>query len=98
MKIDVRIYPTDSESIVRLLHQLIGKVNIVSAELDRLTSEVAETNTVIDSAILLIQGIKAQLDAAIAANDPALLTALSDSLDSQQQALAAAIAANTPGS
>lgn len=66
----------------------------MSAELDQLTTEVAETRTVIDSAITLIAGIKAQLDAA--GTDPAALAALSASLDAGQQALADAIAANTP--
>ena len=43
----------------------------MSAQLDTLTTEVAETATVIDSAIVLIKGIKAKLDAA--GTDPAKL-------------------------
>lgn len=65
-------------------------------ELDKLTTEVSETATVIDSAIVLIKGIKAKLDAAIASGDPAALTALSNSLDSKQTELATAISENTP--
>ena len=62
----------------------------MSIELDRLTNEVAETAGVVDSAIVLIAGLR---DAIIAAGtDPAALTALADSLDSQQAALAAAVA------
>lgn len=66
----------------------------MSAQLDTLVTEVSETNTVIDSAITLLQGLKAALDAA--GTDPAKLAELSASLDAKQQELAAAIAANTP--
>ena len=79
-----------------LLKTLLAKVNAMTAELDRLTTEVSETRTVIDSAIVLIQGLKTRLDEAIASGDPAALTALSDALDADQQALADAVAANTP--
>ena len=68
----------------------------MNAELDRLTTEVAETRTVVESAIVLISGLRQRLDDAIASGDPAALTALSEDLDSQQAALAAAVAANTP--
>lgn len=66
----------------------------MSAELDRLTNEVSETRGALQSAIVLIQGFKAALDAAIAAGNPAALEALSDSLDEGQAELAAAVAAN----
>jgi len=68
----------------------------MAGELDALRTEVAETRTVIDSAIALITGLKTKLDEAIAAGDPAALTALSAELDAKQAELAAAIAANTP--
>ena len=64
-------------------------------ELADLTTKVSDTKTVIDSAIVLIQGIKAALDAAGA--NPVALKALSDSLAASDAALAAAIVANTPG-
>lgn len=66
----------------------------MSAQLDALTAEVSQTTTVIDSAIALIQGLKAALDAA--GTDPAKLQALSDSLDAKQKQLAQAVADNTP--
>lgn len=66
----------------------------MSAELDALTAEVAQTNTVIDSAIALIQGLKGALDAA--GTDPVKLQALSDSLDAKQKQLAQAVVDNTP--
>lgn len=62
--------------------------------LETLAAEVAETTTVQQSAIVLLQGLKAKLDAA--GTDPVKLKALSDSLDSSNKALADAITANTP--
>lgn len=66
----------------------------MSAELDALTLEVADTNTIMQSAIVLIQGLAAQLQAI--ANDPAAILQLAADLDAQSDALAAAVAANTP--
>ena len=63
-------------------------------ELETLTTEVGETKTVMASAVTLLQGLKAKLDAA--GTDPAKLKALSDDLDSNTNALAEAITANTP--
>ena len=68
----------------------------MSAELDALKAAVARDTDVENSAITLLQGLKAALDAAIAANDPAALTALSASLGANSDALAAAVVANTP--
>jgi hypothetical protein len=84
----------DRDFIRESLTMLLKGQSTMSLELDNLTREVSETNDVIQSAIVLIQGLKAALDAA--GTDPVALAALSASLDSQQQALAAAIAANTP--
>lgn len=68
----------------------------MSAEMDALKTQVAANTTVIESALTLIQGFKAQLDAAIAANDPAALKALSDELATEDKKLSDAVAANTP--
>lgn len=68
----------------------------MATALETLQQEVQETKTIVDSAITLIVGLKAALDAAIASGDPAALTALSAELDAKQQELAAAISANTP--
>jgi len=64
------------------------------AALDDLTAQVAANTTVIDSAIVLLEGLKAALDAA--GTDPVKLKALSDSLAAEDSKLAAAVAANTP--
>jgi predicted RNA-binding Zn ribbon-like protein len=86
----------NAAGIMQGINSIISKLNQMAQELDTLKTEVAETNTVIDSAIILIKGIKAKLDAAIASGDPAALTSLSDSLNSKQSELAAAITENTP--
>lgn len=65
----------------------------MSAELDRLTTDVANLRTVEDSAITLLQGLAAQIRDN--ANDPAALTALADSLEADTADLSAAITANT---
>lgn len=64
----------------------------MSAELDRLTTEVTETSGAVDSALALIAGLADQIRAL--STDPAALTALADSLDAQQAKIAAAVAAN----
>jgi hypothetical protein len=61
-----------------------------------LQAQVAANTTVTDSAVTLIQGLKASLDAAIASGDPAALTALSAQLGTETQKLADAVSANTP--
>jgi peptidoglycan hydrolase CwlO-like protein len=66
----------------------------MSAELDTLTTEVAENNAVIDSAVTLISGLAQQI--ASLKNDPVALQALADSLNTKSNELAAAVAANTP--
>lgn len=77
-------------------HLIIEKLNAMGAELDALKQQVADSITVEESAITLIEGLKTQLDAAIAAGDPAALQALSDSLGAEKDKLAAAVTANTP--
>lgn len=79
------------DPLVASIHR---KVILMSAELDALTANVTRINTVADSAITLLQNIKARLDAA--GTDPAALQALSDSLGSESDKLAQAVVANTP--
>ena len=66
----------------------------MSAELDRLTTEVEETKTAVDSVLALVTGLADQIRAL--KDDPVRLEALADELDAKQQAIAAAVAANTP--
>lgn len=80
---------------------LLKKLEIMSDQLNRLEQEVAQNGTVIGSAIALIRGfgaeitaIKEQLAAEGVTN--AKLNELADTLDTNEQALAAAVAENTP--
>jgi chromosome segregation ATPase len=66
------------------------------AAIDDLRTRVQEHRDVSASAMELLQGLKAQLDAAIASGDMAQVQALSDQLATQNQQLADAVAANTP--
>ena len=66
----------------------------IMAALDDLRAAVTAEDTVIDSAITLIQGIPALI--AAAGVDPAKLAALQTDITNKSQALAAAVAANTP--
>lgn len=59
-----------------------------------LQAAVAAEDTVIDSAVTLIQGIPDLI--AAAGTDPAALAALSADINTKAQALGAAVAANTP--
>lgn len=83
-------------AIAASMKLVLERLNDMANELDDLKAAVAANTTVIGSAIELLQGLKAKLDAAIASGDPAALTALSAELGAQDQALASAIAANTP--
>ena len=64
------------------------------AHLDRITAEVAEMNDAASSAGALLDEIAAKLREF--ADDPALINALADELDATGNALAAAVARNTP--
>ena len=66
----------------------------VMAAIDDLQAAVAAEDTVIDSAITLIQGIPALI--AAAGTDPAKLAALQTDITTKSKALADAVAANTP--
>ena len=64
------------------------------AAIDDLQAAVAQEDTVIGSAITLIQGIPALI--AAAGTDQTKLAALQADIIAQSQSLAAAVAANTP--
>ena len=86
------------EDILRFVHHemhtLIERVDIMASALESLQAAVAAEDTVIDSAVTLIQGFAAAL--AAAGTDPAALAALKTDIDAKAQSLAAAVAANTP--
>lgn len=66
----------------------------MAQEIDDLTNQVTENVTVEGSAIVLINGFAARLEAA--GTDPVKLTQLKNDLKTSASALAAAVAANTP--
>lgn len=67
----------------------------IMATLDDLTSAVTANGEIEASAVALIQGLADKLDN-IDPGDPAAVAALATELRSQSDALAAAVAANTP--
>jgi len=74
---------------------LIGGL-IEMATLAELATKVSRNTEVDQSAIVLLQGIKAALDAAILSGNPAEIQRLADELGTSTEALAAAVTANTP--
>ena len=66
----------------------------IMSALSDLQAAVAAEDTVIASAVTLIQGFAAQL--AAAGTDPVALAALTSDITAQAAALGAAVAANTP--
>ncbi|AXF04782.1 hypothetical protein CUJ88_41175 [Paraburkholderia hospita] len=77
---------------------IIDMLGQIMSALDDLKAEVAATLTVEQSAVTLIQGIAAQLAAALAnqTNPDSALVDLTNQLTASADALAAAVAANTP--
>jgi len=84
------------QQVIQQLNSMETKENTIMAALDDLTAQVASNTTVEGSALTLIQGLAAQLAAAIASGNPAALSNLQTQLKSSADALAAAVAANTP--
>ena len=73
---------------------LIGEA-FEMAELDDLQAQVANTTGVMESAKVLLDGLAAKLDAAIASGNPAALVALRDALKAETDTLAAAVTTDT---
>jgi hypothetical protein len=84
--------------IHRELHELRAEFRnfkeITMSALSDLQAAVAAEDTVIDSAVTLLQGLKAALDAA--GTDPVALKALSDDIGAKTATLADAVTKNTP--
>lgn len=78
----------------RKLDLILKQQGAIMAALDDLTAQVAQTKTVVDSAIALINGIADRI--AAAGTDPQKLNDLTTSLKSETDSLAAAVASNTP--
>jgi hypothetical protein len=100
--LDIHVYVhSDSGSADRKLDQILSRLDAIQAkedtimaELDDLTAQVKANADVEASAVILINGIAARITAA--GTDPAKLSALTASLKSSDDTLAAAVVANTP--
>jgi hypothetical protein len=100
--VDLSTVLSNQTKILGLLTDLTASLGIlrkevettVMADLTQLQNDVAAETTVEQSAIALLGGLKAALDAA--GTDPTKLAALSSTIESNTAALAAAVAANTP--
>jgi len=79
-----------------LIRNIEAMSTTISANLQALETQIAQNTSVEGSAVTLIQGLAAQLQAALASGDDAALPALTQQLNASATALAAAIAANTP--
>ncbi len=103
-RIDLHVYVhVESSNVEGKLDRLLAGVNavlkleaVMANELEDLTAAVARETEVDKSAIVLIEGISARLDAAIASGDPKKLVELSSSLKTSSDDLAAAVLAHTP--
>lgn len=92
-EIHIHHHGSDAE-ILSLLRRIDQRTLHMATDLSRITSEVTEIGTAVDSAVALL-GELAQL-IRDNATDPAALNALADTLDSKGNELAAAVVANTP--
>jgi hypothetical protein len=79
------------DEIAKLLTTIGARI---MADLSALTAEVTRNTEVDQSAIVLLTGLAAQIEAM--KTDPAALQGLADSLRGSSDALAAAVVANTP--
>jgi len=87
--------PTISE--IKKLNDNLNRIGVmIMSALENLGAEVAESKAVTESAIILLAGLKAKLDEAIASGNMSQVQALSDELSTSTDALAAAVSANTP--
>jgi len=97
---DIHLYHHDRQVEV-LLSEILGKLNLILNQMetimtavDDLTAQVTANSSAIDSAIVLIDGIAARI--AAAGVDPVKLQALVTELKTKDDALAVAVADNTP--
>lgn len=93
----------DGESL-DLIRGVFTKLDIIHRNQEKIMATLADIQTevtaegaVVDSAMTLLSGLSQQLKDALASNDPAAMQKVIDDIDAQKAALAASVAANTPG-
>lgn len=89
------------DEIINVLSSIYEEEKNMSAQLDILEAEIKETESIEESAILLLQGLSQQLadlatQLALEGIDNAKVLALSEELDAKSNALAQAISTYTP--
>jgi hypothetical protein len=89
------------DQIISLLKTITKETKTMSVELDQLEVQVAQTDGVIDSAVVLINGVVGQLQAladelAAEGIDNSKVVAITNDLSARTEALAAAVAAVPP--
>ena len=100
-RLDVYLHGAQESEVLRelrfvrsSLQTLASQGAIMAGELARLQTEVSEISGVVDSAVVLINGLAQQIRDL--AGQPVELAKLADDLDAKAAVLAAAVAANTP--
>jgi hypothetical protein len=99
------VWPWDSlNAIIASLARIESKLNILIARsakematLQDVQNAVAAEQTVVGAVTTLLQQLSQQLKDALASEDPAALQAVVDSINTNANSLANAVAANTPG-
>jgi hypothetical protein len=86
--------PPALNDIAEQLSLIATRLTQMAADLSQLTQRVTDIETVSESVLELVAGLKAELDAA--GTDQVALTALSDRLGVEAGRLADAVTANTP--
>lgn len=86
-------FPSTTATSVEL-QQLLRETHKMSNALETLTREVAESHTVTESAIVLLEGLSDALRDAIEQNNDTAVLALAEQLDKQTAALVTALQAN----
>jgi hypothetical protein len=81
--------------IIQTLDAIKQDTEKIMAAIDDLEAKVAAEGTVIASTVTLLQGLNAELQAALANDDTARLQALQARIATDTQTLAAAVTANT---
>lgn len=101
VNVDVHVYSHGSpveqhklDQILAAVKTLVEEEKEIMADLTALTAQVQQNTEVDASAIVLLNGLSAQI--AQIKNDPVALQALADQLKSSSTSLADAITANTP--
>lgn len=93
MRLDIFV-KFEHDELKNLVQQLTREIQKMATNLDALTAQVQKNSDAVDSAIVLIQGLRQQI--IDAGTDPAKLLELTNSLKQDEQQLADAVVVNTP--